>query len=102
MTNGFQVYGIILTPWTKVCIESWEGQLTRSDSWALTAWILLSKVLFKLAIHYPATRWTSGASKNRDCPRVFFFLHLSSLVSELFLVPMVCVPFLTDFFDGFF
>jgi hypothetical protein len=29
-------------------------------------------------------------------------VHLSSLVSELFLVPMVCVPFWTDFLDGFF
>ena len=25
----------------KVCNESWEAQLTRSDSWALTSWILL-------------------------------------------------------------
>jgi hypothetical protein len=27
----------------KACNESWEAQLTRLDSWALTAWILVSK-----------------------------------------------------------
>ena len=29
----------------KVCNESWEAQLTCLDSWVLTAWILLNKVL---------------------------------------------------------
>ena len=32
--------------YSKVCNESWEAQLTRSDSLALTAGILLNKVLF--------------------------------------------------------
>jgi hypothetical protein len=36
-------FGLVLG---KACNESWEAQLTRSDSWALTAWILLKKVLF--------------------------------------------------------
>ena len=31
---------------TKASYESWEAQLTRCDSWTLTARILLSKVLF--------------------------------------------------------
>ena len=31
---------------TKASYESWEAQLTRFDSWPLTARILLSKVLF--------------------------------------------------------
>jgi hypothetical protein len=33
---------------TKASYESWEAQLTRFDSWTLTARILLSKVLFSV------------------------------------------------------
>ena len=33
-------------------------------------WLGKIHSIFKLAVHYPATQWTSGATKNRDCPRV--------------------------------
>ena len=37
---------ILRTGDSKACNESWEGQLTSLTSWALTAWILINKVLF--------------------------------------------------------
>ena len=60
-------------------------------------------LIFKLAIHLR----TSGAFKNPDSCLVFVVAHLSSLVSELFLVFsffyfLLVTNFLTNFFDEFF
>ena len=49
----------------------------------------LKMLIFKLADRMRSIR-TTGASKNRDSSRVFF-VHLSFLVSELFLGPMVFI-----------
>ena len=38
----------ILVALSKACNESWVQQLTGLYAWALTAWILLNKVLFSL------------------------------------------------------
>ena len=50
-------------------------------------------IIFKLDVRLRMSK----ASKNRDCSW-FFFLHLSSLVSELFLVLMVLMNFFDEIF----